>query len=231
MSAELPGAASTARSTTRTTARFVVVVPVKPPAFGKSRLGGLGGLPDEHRRSLAAAFALDTAAACLAARSVAHVLAATDDAGFSARLTALGCAAVPDGDTNDLNSALVQAVSEARRRWPDLEPVALCADLPALRPDDLDAALDALVPGGPSFVADADGVGTTLYTAPYDAFDPHFGGGSRAAHLAAGALEVPGALPSLRRDVDDVDDLRAAAALGLGPATAPLVQELGLAQP
>ncbi|MDN4172810.1 2-phospho-L-lactate guanylyltransferase [Nocardioides sp. SOB77] len=222
MSAQLPGAGSPARSS----ARFVAVLPVKPPAFGKSRLGDLG---DDQRRRLAAAFALDTAAACLAARSVAEVLVATDDAVFSAQLTALGCAAVPDGDTNDLNSALRQAVSEARRRWPDLEPVALCADLPALRPDDLDTALAALVPGGPSFVADADGVGTTLYTAAYDEFDPHFGGGSRQAHLFSGALELRGELATLRRDVDDLDDLRAAAVLGLGPRTAPLVRELGLA--
>lgn len=203
--------------------RFVVVVPVKPPAFGKSRLGGLG---DDQRRRLAAAFALDTVAACLAAGSVAQVLVATDDAWFSAELAALGCAAVPDGDTNDLNSALRQAVAEARRRWPDLVPVALCADLPALRPAELDAALGSLVPGCASFVPDAAAVGTTLYTAPYDGFDPHFGVDSRAAHLAAGALEVRGDLPSVRRDVDDRDDLRQAVILGVGPRTAALASEL-----
>ncbi|MBC9735065.1 2-phospho-L-lactate guanylyltransferase [Nocardioides marmotae] len=222
MSAQLSGTGSPDRSPSR----FVAVVPVKPPAFGKSRLGDLG---DDQRRRLAAAFALDTAAACLAARSVARVLVATDDAPFSAQLMALGCAAVPDGDTNDLNAALRQAASEAHRRWPDLEPVALCADLPALLPADLDAALESLVPGGPSFVADADGVGTTLYTAPYDEFDPQFGADSCQAHLLTGALELRGALATLRRDVDDLDDLRAAAALGLGPRTAALVEELGLA--
>ena len=42
---------------------YVVLVPVKPPAVGKSRLVGL---PDETRRELAAAFALDTVSACLA---------------------------------------------------------------------------------------------------------------------------------------------------------------------
>ncbi|MCW2815167.1 MAG: hypothetical protein JWN84_2622, partial [Nocardioides sp.] len=96
---------------------------------------------------------------------------------------------------------------------------ALLADLPALRPADLDAALAALVPGGPSYVADAEGTGTTLYTAPAEEFDPAFGGASAAAHQAAGALAVRGELASLRRDVDHLDDLRAAAALGLGVAT------------
>ena len=203
--------------------QYVVVVPVKPPAFGKSRLQGLS---DELRRELAGAFALDTAAACLAAHRVAGVLVATDDAIFAMRLAALGCATVPDGDTTGLNPALRQAVAEARRRWPDATPVALLADLPALRPADLDTALASLTPGGASYVADANGTGTTMYTAPYDEFDPAFGVDSARAHQVGGALPVRGELLSLRRDVDDLDDLREAVALGVGPATAALVADL-----
>jgi 2-phospho-L-lactate guanylyltransferase len=41
---------------------FVLVVPVKPPVVGKSRLTGID---DDHRRALAQAFALDTLAVCL----------------------------------------------------------------------------------------------------------------------------------------------------------------------
>ncbi|MDQ4052134.1 MAG: 2-phospho-L-lactate guanylyltransferase [Actinomycetota bacterium] len=194
---------------------FVAVVPVKPPTIGKSRLlGPTAG----QRRSLAEAFALDTVAACLGCDLVAEVLVATDDAAFSTRFAALGCATIPDGDTTDLNSALRQAVAEARRRWPSLQPVALCADLPALRSADLDAALSTAGPR-PSFVADAAGTGTTLYRAAYDDFDPHFGVDSRNAHLAAGAVEIPGELVTLRHDVDDLDDLRAAKSLGLGSET------------
>jgi len=204
---------------------YVVVVPVKPPAFGKSRLLGLS---DTHRRDLAGAFALDTVAACLAASQVAQVLVATDDAVFAATLAATGCATVPDGDTNGLNPALRQAVSEALRRWPALQPVALLADLPALRAADLDTALGALVPDRPAFVADADGTGTTLYTASYDGFAPSFGIDSCAAHRAGGALEVAGELAGLRRDVDNLDDLRTAVALGVGVATARLVANLHL---
>lgn len=204
---------------------YVVVVPVKPPALGKSRMVGLD---DGQRREMARALALDTVAACLRADGVATVLVATDDAAFSRELGALGCSTIPDGDTNDLNAALRQAVAEAARRWPDLAPAALCADLPALRPDELGSALASVVPGGRSFMPDAEGLGTTLYTAPYDEFDPHFGLDSRRAHLLAGALELRGDLPSVRRDVDDLADLRAAAALGLGTETAALVERLGL---
>jgi 2-phospho-L-lactate guanylyltransferase len=206
-------------------AQFAVVVPVKPPAVGKSRLVGL---TDEQRRALAGAFALDTVTACLAASAVGAVLVATDDARFSAELARLGCPAIPDGVTSDLNAALRQAAAEAGRRWPDLTPVALCADLPALRPADLDLALAVVVTGRAAFVADAAGVGTTLYTAPYDAFDPRFGLGSRAAHLDGGAEEITGPLVSLRRDVDDLSDLREALALGVGPRTAEVADGLGL---
>ena len=47
--------------------RCAVVVPVKPPAFGKSRLVGLS---DEQRRDLAEAFALDTVQAASATPGV-----------------------------------------------------------------------------------------------------------------------------------------------------------------
>lgn len=200
---------------------FALLVPVKPPSRGKSRLAGLS---DDVRRELAAAFALDTVTAALAAERVGAVLVATDDAGFSSRLSALGCAAIPDGVAGDLNASLRQAAAEAHRRWPALRPAALCADLPALRATDLDAAL-AEVGDGPAYVPDADGTGTTLYTAPTDRFDPRFGPGSRAAHdLRAAAVGLDAV--SLRRDVDDVADLRAAVALGVGVHTAPLAAGL-----
>jgi 2-phospho-L-lactate guanylyltransferase len=196
------------------TPSYVVLLPVKPPARGKSRLE----VDPARRRALAAAFALDTARACLAAISVRTVLAVTDDASFADDLRLAGCDTIPDGVAGDLNESLRQAAAEAHRRWPDSVPVAVCADLPALQPGDLDAALQD-AGGQAAFVADDDEVGTTLYTAPYDAFAPHFGGGSRAAHLDSGAREIPGQLASLRRDVDDGDALRRAEILGLGAHT------------
>lgn len=197
-------------------AGVVVVVPVKPPAFGKSRLVGLR---PEQRRELAEAFALDTVAACLAAPAVEAVLVVTDDASFAARVASLGATALPDGVADDLNGTLRQAAAEAHRRWPGLRPVAVCADLPALRPAELTAALADLPARHPGFVPDAAGVGTTVYAAAYEHFDPRFGGASRRAHLEAGAVEVA-AGPSVRRDVDDLGDLREALGLGVGERTA-----------
>ena len=204
----------------------VVLVPVKPPAVGKSRLVGL---PTELRRELAIAFALDTVSACLATPGVDSVLAITDDAALSQRLAALGCEAVPDGVTGDLNACLRLGAVEAVRRWPRLSPVALCADLPALRPEDLESAMRLLPVEVPSFVADAAGTGTTMYAAPLDSFDPRFGPGSREAHLRAGAVAVQGDLVSLRQDVDDLDDLHRVLRLGVGPHTTALEMASGWA--
>jgi 2-phospho-L-lactate guanylyltransferase len=197
--------------------RYVALVPVKPPALGKSRLVGVA---DADRTALAAAFALDTVAACVAATTIDEVLVATDDATFSIELAALGATAIPDGVALDLNGTLRQSAAEARRRWPDLVPVALTADLPAVRAEDIDEALGLVGPGESAYVADADGLGTTLYTAAHDGFDPRFGPGSALAHDATGARAITAPLPRLRRDVDDLDDLDDALALGVGPRTA-----------
>ena len=206
--------------------QHVVVIPVKPPGVGKTRLVGV---PAEQRVALAGAFAIDTVTACLASSVVAQVLVTTDDPRFAATLSALGADACPDGGSG-LNQALVQAAAEAARRWPGLRPVALCADLPALQPEELTSALGS-VTGRTSYVVDAEGTGTTLYTASYGDFAPRFGAGSAAAHAAAGAAPLPGELAGLRQDVDDLVSLRAAIALGVGSATRAALETVSLAVP
>lgn len=203
----------------------VVVVPVKPPAFGKSRLGGPDqGLPDAQRRELAQAFAIDTVEAALATSGVEAVLVVTDDFRLAATVRALGCEVMPDGASEDLNATLVQGAAEVVRRWPHAVPVALCADLPALRPDELAGvlaeAVDLVGRGGSAFVRDRAGVGTTLYAAPADHFEPSFGPGSAALHVAGGAVEIGAEASSVRTDVDDFADLGVALVTGVGPHTA-----------
>jgi 2-phospho-L-lactate guanylyltransferase len=207
--------------------RFGVVVPVKPAAVAKSRLQPLG---DAARRALVAAFAVDTVQAALECPAVGRVLVVTDDVQLALRLRELGADAVPDGESGSLNATLHQGAAELVRRTPELRPVALCADLPALRPLELARALAAADASGPAFVADAAGVGTTMYAAHSLAeFDPRFGAASRAAHLASGATELPPeGISSLRSDVDTPEDLRTAAALGLGPRTSWVVTTMGL---
>ncbi|MGZ4633367.1 MAG: 2-phospho-L-lactate guanylyltransferase [Actinomycetes bacterium] len=214
-------------------ARFGLLVPVKRPTVAKSRLAALG---TEARVELARAFALDTVSAALASPLVGCVLAVTDDHVLAAALADTGAHVVPDGVSDDLNGTLLQAAAELARRFPGLRPAALCADLPALVADELTAALTvALTTAEMAFVADADGVGTTLVAgADPAAFRPAFGPGSRAAHLDEGALEVADhdagrPLLTLRRDVDTPEDLEVALALGVGPRTSLTATLLGIA--
>lgn len=192
---------------------FVVLLPVKAPALGKSRLR----VPEHARPGLATAFALDALEAARATPAVIEVVVVTSDPGFATRCAELGTATLPDGD--GLNASLAGAADAVRSRLPGAIPVALCADLPCLRSEDLATALAQVVGEGAWCVADAEGLGTTMYAAPYDSFEPRFGAGSRAAHAAAGATEIEGELPSLRRDVDDEATLAAALRLGAGAFT------------
>ena len=198
--------------------RYGVLVPVKPPAVAKSRLGSVG---DELRAALVVAFAVDTITAALESPLVARVLAVTDDHTLAAGLADLGAAVIPDGTTDNLNASLVQAAAELERREPGLRIAALCADLPALRPDELTKVLSSAPADRMSFVADADHVGTTVVLAPTPAdFAPQFGSKSRLAHLEAGAVEIDrDDVPGLRRDVDTAADLEAALELGVGVRT------------
>ncbi len=207
-----------------------VVIPVKVLAQAKSRLGLLG---DARRAELALAMATDTATAVLECPGVARVIVITDDQVAGATMAKLGALVIPDEPGAGLNAALRHGAAHVRAHWPASGVAALSADLPALRPADLAAALTAAsasaLAGVPTaFVADAPGDGTTLYTArPGAAFSPAFGLASRARHAAGGAaeLDVPG-IAGLRRDVDTPEDLRTAAALGLGPNTAPIAADL-----
>ena len=206
--------------------RYAVLVPVKPPAFAKSRLASVG---DPGRVDLAAAFAADTVAAALDCPAVARVLVVTDDHVLARSMSDLGAAVLPDGISDDLNGTLVQAAAEMHRQHPSLGLVALCADLPALRPEQLDEALGSADPTRMSFVADREGEGTTAVVAPaVETFRPAFGEGSRRRHLAAGAVEIVVDVPTLRRDVDDADDLAEALQLGVGPRTSLVATTLRL---
>ena len=201
-------------------AAWSLVVPLKPLVRAKSRLSGAAG--EEFRPRLALAFALDTVTAALACKDVRDVAVVTDDRTAGERLAALGARIVPDTPARGLNAALVHGAHAVRARRPDAAVAALNADLPALRPAELELVLHSAAQFPRAFLADAADIGTTLLTATSGVeLEPAFGSASRARHLASGAHEItaPG-VPSVRRDVDTGEDLLAALALGVGPHTA-----------
>jgi 2-phospho-L-lactate guanylyltransferase len=205
-----------------------VVVPAKRLTVAKTRLtpltGGPAGPPGTAHARLVLALLADTVTAALASAAVADVLVVTDDPDAAAVVTSLGARTVPDEPDRGLNPALAHGA----RATGASAVAALSSDLPALRPEELTAALTAAGTAPRCFVADAQGTGTTLLTAAGVDLAPAFGTGSAARHRDGGAVQLRGSWPGLARDVDTARDLRAAVALGVGRHTAALVSGGGL---
>lgn len=211
--------------------RWSLIVPVKHLGLAKTRLARAAG---DLREDLALAIACDTVAAARSCPATGAVFAVTEDPRARAELARLGAVVVGGEPGGGLNPALEHGARIAAARLPGFGVCALSADLPALRPAELERVLAAAAAShGRSFLADSPGVGTTLLAAsPGLRLAPAFEGASRARHLAGGAREllVPGA-ESVRRDVDTPEDLTAAAALGVGPRTGGLLERVAVRAP
>jgi len=197
-----------------------LIVPMKQPRVGKSRLRG--AVADRDHPALVLALAWDTLAAATAA-GVRRVLVVAADPAAVSGLRRPGVEVVGERGPGDLNSALRQGAELLRAEDPGAVVGAMQADLPALRPDELAAAF-AEAAGERAFAADAEGTGTTLLlSAAGGPLDPRFGAGSARAHAGSGAAPLRLAAPSLRRDVDTPADLRQARELGVGERTRALL--------
>lgn len=182
-----------------TVARTTVVIPVKGNAESKSRFG-----PGDHA-AFAKAMALDTVEA---AARVADIVVVTN-APWATELAELGAAVVADP-----GGGLIPAI-EAGLATVSGATAVLLGDVPGLQGHELGAALEAAASHPRAMVADADGDGTVLVVA--QAGQRHslaFGDRSRAAHAAAGYVDLPGTWPGLRRDVDLPEHLLDLAHLG-----------------
>ncbi len=200
---------------------FDLIVPMKRPAEGKSRLRG-AVVPERHPE-LVLALAYDTLSAATSADGVRRVLVVAADPASVADLTELGVEIVTEPSRGGLNAALRYGEELLRRDTPSALVGALQADLPALRTEDLTAAL-AEAAGHRAFVADRQGTGTTLLLAGAGrALEPRFGAGSARAHTASGATPLTIAAESLRADVDTADDLAHVRTLGAGKRTSTLL--------
>ena len=201
-----------------------LVVPVKSRYSAKSRLVPPDGV---SRSDLALAFARDTLTAIADVISADHLIVVTSDDQISALLR-VGGAHVVDDPGRGLNPAVVAGIGLARERDSDAPVGILLGDLPALTPADLRTALAACAASEAAVVPDRSGLGTVLLThQEASRLQPRFGHGSALRHgQTARRLDLD--LPRLRTDVDDLDSLRQAAALGLGRHTAAVLQDADL---
>jgi 2-phospho-L-lactate guanylyltransferase len=176
------------------------ILPVKGFERGKSRLE----LPASRRAELTEAMFVDTVQAVLAAELGPAVVVSEDERSLT---VAREQGARTFRHAGGLNAAIEAAGDTG-----------LCAailpDLPALRPEQLQEALRGVTNG---FVADWSGVGTTMLVGRN--LHPHFGPNSAQRHKLVGYPQLPVPACGLRADVDTLEDLERARALGLGPRT------------
>lgn len=202
-------------STSRETHRTGAVVAVKDLSRAKSRLGAL---PAALRGRLASLMAVTVIRAL--SEVVDDVVVVTTAPGIGPLLTAYGVAARIVADPRAGLNAAFEAGETVLRGHGCALVVACMADLPTLSGESVRAALAPCTGRGRWFVRDAAGTGTTLLAAHDADLMPAFGSGSAARHAASGAQELR-ADARLRLDVDELPDLEAAAALGVGhPVTA-----------
>jgi 2-phospho-L-lactate/phosphoenolpyruvate guanylyltransferase len=209
---------------------WVVVLPVKHARHGKRRLhGGPLRSTAADRSALARAIAIDALTVVRSCRLVRALVVVTGDPVVAASAREAGDDVLV-GDDRGLDAAVQTGLARVAERWPGLGCAVLLADVPALRAEQLESALTAAAAHPRSFVPDLEGGGTVLLAArPGIEARPAFGAGSAARHERLGAVRLDLDLPGLRRDVDTLDDLRGAVALGVGPATRAVLAGTGLA--
>ncbi|MEU7138249.1 2-phospho-L-lactate guanylyltransferase [Nocardia sp. NPDC046473] len=206
------------------------VIAVKSLDQAKSRLADR--LRPEHRARLVLAMLADTLTAAAAVPEIASVVVVTPDPVVADLARSMGAAVHPEprpAGLDGLNSALADAAAGLRHRHGPVDLLALQADLPALRAEELADVLTLAPRGLRSIVVDHAGTGTAalLVRDPVADLEPRFGPGSAGKHIAAGAVDLTGDWPGLRLDVDTAEDLDLAIELGAGNATSVALHDIG----
>ena len=200
---------------TGTPPKVRLVIAVKRLDSAKTRLAPVFAARSRERVVLA--MLVDTIAAATSVSALESITVVTPDETAATVAADLGTRVLADptpaGHADPLNHAICSALDGGANI------VALQGDLPALQPHELAEAIDAARGYPRSFVDDRHGTGTSALFAFGVGLDPRFGPDSAARHRQSGAIELTGAWPGLRCDVDTPDDLTAARRLGVGTAT------------
>ncbi len=202
-----------------------LIMAVKRLAAAKTRLAPV--FSARTREKVVLAMLVDTLTAAARVASLGSITVITPDEAAAAAAAELGADVLadptPEGHSDPLNNAIATAERVMAGSFSNI--VALQGDLPALQSQELAEAIAAARQHRRSFVADRLATGTAALCAFGTALDPQFGSNSSARHRRSGAIELTGAWPGLRCDVDTPADLAAARRLGVGAATARVVAQ------
>ena len=181
------------------------VVLAKEVREAKTRLG----LDRDAAADVALELARRTVRAALAATSSGLVLVVTSDPTIALDATGLGAEVAWEGRPLGINRAAALGRDRVLAECP-LGPIAiLVADLPRLRPEELDRAAEEFRRRQrPVFVADHTGEGTTLLMhGPDSRPSIGFGRSSALMHTRLGYEPVRASVCGLRADLDTPQDL------------------------
>lgn len=202
-----------------------LIIAVKRLAAAKTRLAPVFSARTRERVVLA--MLIDTLTAASGVAALGSITVITPDDAAAAAASELGAGVLadptPEDNTDPLNSAIATAERAVSGSFANI--VVLQGDLPALQTQELAEAIAAARHHRRSFVADRLATGTAALCAFGAPLDPQFGPDSCARHRRSGAIELTGAWPGLRCDVDTPADLTAARRLGVGSATARAVTQ------
>jgi len=197
-----------------------LIIAVKRLSAAKTRLAAL--FSAQARERVVLAMLVDTITAAQGVTGVRSVTVVTPDPTAAAAARELGATVLadpaPSQHLDPLNNAVLAASGVASLSVANI--VVLQGDLPALKTCELEEAMSLARAHPRSFVADRPRTGTAALFAFGAALQPHFGADSASRHRDSGAVELLGAWPGLRCDIDTPEDLAEARLLGLGAATA-----------
>jgi len=202
-----------------------LIIAVKRLTAAKTRLAPV--FSARTRENVVLAMLVDTLGAAARVGSLRSISVITPDEAAAAAVIELGAEVLadptPEGHSDPLNNAITAAERAIAASFSNI--VVLQGDLPALQTQELSEAIAAARHHRRSFVADRLGTGTSALFAFGAGLDPQFGPDSSARHRRSGAIELTGAWPGLRCDVDTPADLAVARRLGVGAATARAVAQ------
>lgn len=177
------------------------IVPVKPFAEGKSRLG----LAEAERGAVNRAFMIHVLDVVGALLPGSRIVIVSRDREALAIAAARGVRGLSEPSGSDLNDALTQGAGYVQALGADAV-LSISTDLPHLTPGDARAMIAAFAPDGAVFAPDEREVGTNAILMRPMAMPYRHGVGSLASHLsAAEQAQISPILvrrPGLARDVD-----------------------------
>jgi 2-phospho-L-lactate guanylyltransferase len=206
-----------------------IILPVKNPERGKTRLSGF--LSMEERRQVAWAMFCDVTAALAKCAHANLIVVVTSFERAGERAQSLGFQVMVEESQSSESQSVDWASGRLAGRGVDAV-LRLPADIPLVQPGDIDDLIgESLSAPATLLVPSREGTGTNaILRMPPELFPSHFGPGSLALHLKeAASVRATVAIvnnPRIALDIDEPSDIETFLPQGAGTETFDTLMEL-----